>query len=262
MKYIKIMTLGIKRVFVYKTGIILSLFSSIVSIFILQKFWLALYGADRQQYLYMANYAIIAQILGIVYQIRSPNTLSSRIRSGAISVELLRPWEYINALLFEDLGTIIGHLLSSGMVLFITSKWIFDMRIPPTENVILFLVSAFLGFLVLFLVKTLVAMACFWIFEAYSLLFLIDVVIHLLSGQFLPAWLMPEWLEKIMNALPFIWIYQKPISVYMGEAGGGLSVQTEYVQVLLLQLGWIVFLYFLVLWIWRVAVSKLSVQGG
>lgn len=262
MKYIKIMKLGIKRVFVYRTGILLSLFSSLVSIFILQKFWLTLYGDNQAQYHYMANYAIIAQILGIVYQVRSPNTLSSRIRTGAISVELLRPWEYINALLFEDLGAIIGHLLSSGMLLFVTSKLLFNMQIPSIGNIILFFVSAFLGFLLLFLVKTLVAMACFWIVEASSLLILINVVINLLSGQFLPTWLMPVWLEKIMNALPFIWIYQKPISVYIGEAGGGLGVETEYFQILLLQLAWIVVLYMLVLWIWRVAVGKLSVQGG
>ena len=61
------MKLGIKRVFVYRTGILLSLFSSLVSIFILQKFWYALYGDNQAQYLYMANYAMVAQILGIVY---------------------------------------------------------------------------------------------------------------------------------------------------------------------------------------------------
>lgn len=262
MKYIKIMQLGIKRVFVYRTGILLSLFSSLVSIFILQKFWLALYGDNQTQYFYMANYAVAAQILGIVYQVKSPNTLSSRIRTGAISVELLRPWEYVNALLFEDLGTVMGHLLSSGMILFITSVLLFNMQIPSVKNFILFLVSALLGFLLLFLVKILVAMACFWIVEASSLLILINVVINLLSGQFLPSWLMPEWLEKVMNALPFIWIYQKPIGIFIGETGGTVGFETQYAQILLLQIGWIAVLYMLVLWIWRIAVSKLSVQGG
>ena len=44
MKYIKIAELGLKRVFAYKVSIVMMLFSSIASIFILQKFWLALYG--------------------------------------------------------------------------------------------------------------------------------------------------------------------------------------------------------------------------
>ena len=177
-------------------------------------------------------------------------------------MQLLRPWEYINALLFEDLGAIIGNLLSTGTVLFISAKVLFNMQIPPVGNMILFLVSAFLGFMLLFLVKILVAMICFWIIEASSLLILINTVINLLSGQFLPTWMMPQWLEKIMNALPFIWIYQKPISVYLGTAAEGYIVGIDYFQVLLMQLGWIIGLYILVLGIWRIAVKKLSVQGG
>lgn len=262
MKYIKIFKLGFKKVFIYRTSIVLILFSSVISIFILQKFWSALYGSNRQQYLYMANYAIISQILGIIYRIHSPETLASRIRTGAISVELLRPWEYIKALLFEDLGTITGNLLSSGLVLFVTAKIVFDMRIPATVNILLFLVSALLGFLLLFLIKTLVAMACFWLIEASSLLILIDVVINLLSGQFLPAWLMPAWLEKIMNALPFIWIYQKPIVVYLGSSGSGMGVENGIYGVMLLQIFWIFILAIAVSLVWRTAVSKLSVQGG
>lgn len=262
MKYIKIAELGFKRVFAYKASIVLLLFSSIVSIFILQKFWLALYGNDHSQYLYMANYAIISQILGIIYRIKSPSTLSANIRSGAISVQLLRPWEYINVLLFEDLGIIIGNLISSGMVLFVSAKLLFDMQIPPIENIFLFLLSAFLGFMLLFLVEVLVAMICFWVIEASSLLILISVVIDLLSGQFLPSWLMPSWFEKVMNALPFIWIYQKPISIYLVETGNASVVGAEYFRIILLQLGWIIGLYLLVFWIWRIAVNKLSVQGG
>lgn len=262
MKYIKIAELGLKRVFAYKASIVLLLIANIASVFILQKFWLALYGNDSSQYLYMANYAIVSQILGIAYRIHSPNILSANIRDGSISVQLLRPWEYINALLFEDIGAIIGNLLSSGIVFIVSAKVLFNMQIPPVENIFLFLLSAFLGFMLFFLVGILVSMACFWVIEASSLLILISVVVDLLSGQFLPSWLMPAWLEKIMNVLPFVWIYQKPISIYMGSPGDSSVVGIDYFRIILLQLGWIIGLYVLVLVIWRIAVKKLSVQGG
>ena len=73
---------------------------------------------------------------------------------------------------------------------------------------------------------------------------------------------MPEWLEKVMNALPFIWIYQKPISIYLGTAGEGSAMGLDYFRIILLQMGWIIGLYLLVLCIWRIAVKRLSVQGG
>jgi ABC-2 type transport system permease protein len=255
MPYLKIMQLGFKRAFVYRGKVILLLLSSIASIFILQKFWLALYGDDYTQYIYMANYAMVSQILRIVYRINAPGTLSGRIRTGAISVELLRPWEYMNSLLFEDFGTIVANLASSGLVLFIMARLLFDMQIPPIGNIVLFLVSAFLGFLLLFLVKAIVAMACFWLTEAFYLLILVDVVIDLLSGQFLPT-----WLERIMNALPFVWIYQKPISLYLSQEK--TMFMKEYVPLFLQQIAWAVFLYLMMYVVWHTAVKKLNVQGG
>ena len=254
------MSLGIKKVFIYRFSMILILLSSMASIFIMQKFWLAIYGNNPSQYFYMANYAIISQLLGMIYRFRAPDVLTGRIRSGAISVELLRPWEYINAILFEDLGTIIGNLLSSGLVLVVTAKILFSLYIPTARNILLFLISALLGFLVLFLVKTLVALACFWLVEANAFLILINVVVNLLSGQFLPSWLVPRWFEKIMNILPFIWIYQKPISIYMGVAE--TEAIDEICQILFMQFIWVVILYIVIMKVWQVAVNKLSVQGG
>lgn len=262
MPYLKIMQLGFKRAFVYRGKVVLLLLSSIASIFILQKFWLALYGDSYSQYIYMANYAMVSQILRIVYRINAPGTLSGRIRTGAISVELLRPWEYMNSLLFEDLGTIIANLASSGFVLFIMARLLFDMRIPPMENIVLFLLSAFFGFLLLFLVKSMVAMTCFWFTEAFYLLVLIDVVIDLLSGQFLPTWLVPEWLEKIMNALPFVWIYQKPISIYLNESCEKTVFLKEYGGLFFQQIVWVIFFYLMMQMVWHIAVRKLNVQGG
>ncbi len=260
MPYLKIMQLGFKRAFVYRGKVILLLLSSIASIFILQKFWLALYGDDYAQYIYMANYAMVSQILRIVYRINALGTLSARIRTGAISVELLRPWEYMNSLLFEDFGTIVANLASSGLVLFTMARLLFHMQIPPAGNIVLFLVSAFLGFLLLFLVKAIVAMACFWLTEAFYLLILVDVAIDLLSGQFLPTWLVPGWLERIMDALPFVWIYQKPISIYLSQ--GKTMLMKEYVPLFLQQIAWAVFLYLMMYVVWHTAVKKLNVQGG
>ena len=254
------MELGVKKTFVYRFSMVLVLFSSMASIFILQKFWFALYGSEPSQYFYMVNYSIVSQLLGIAYHFKAPDMLAGKIKSGAISIELLRPWEYINALMFEDLGMIIGNIFSSGAVLYVTAKLVFDLYIPSVMSILLFLFSLLLGFGVLFLVKILVALSCFWLIEASAFLVLVNVVINLLSGQFLPSWMVPPWFEKIMNALPFIWIYQKPISIYM-SAEGPESIQAIW-QILFMQSVWVIVLYVVVIKVWRIAVSRLSVQGG
>lgn len=262
MKYLKLASLGYKRVFAYRGSVFLLLLSSVISMFILDKFWYALYKNDLEQYRYMLNYAVISQILGIIYRFYAPKNLAGKIQTGAISMELLRPWEYIHAMLFEDIGTIAGNLMSSGLVLFLAGKIFFDVAIPPIGNVLLFLVSAALGFMVLFLLNTLVAMMCFWLMEASVFRILLEVIVSLLSGQFLPTWLVPQWMENIMNALPFVWIYQKPISVYLGASGTEVFRSREMIQIISIQLVWIVTLYLILFWLWKRAVKKLSVQGG
>lgn len=262
MKYLKLASLGYKRIFVYRGSVFLILLSSVISMFILNKFWYALYRNDLEQYRYMLNYAVISQILRIIYRFNSPSNLAAKIQNGAISVELLRPWEYIHAMLFEDLGTIAGNLMSSGLILFLAGKIFFDVAIPPIGNILLFFVSAVLGFMVLFLVKNLISMLCFWLVEASMFLILIGVVINLMSGQFLPTWLVPSWMERIMNALPFVWIYQKPISVYLGASGTETFRSGEMLLIIGLQLMWILVLYLFLCWLWNRAVKKLSVQGG
>ena len=88
------------------------------------------------------------------------------------------------------------------------------------------------------------------------LLTLLDVIIKLLSGQFLPTWLMPAWLEKMMNALPFIWIYQKPISVFLGAAEGGAVIGSDYIKIVALQIGWIAVLYVAGTMLWEKGKKK------
>ena len=51
--------MSMRRMVTYKYGIMISVMASIVSIFILRKFWYVLYRDDMQQYRYMANYAIM-----------------------------------------------------------------------------------------------------------------------------------------------------------------------------------------------------------
>ena len=262
MKYVKILILGQKKVFAYRHSILLNIFAHMVSIIILQKFWFALYGNDYKQYIYMANYAVISQILSIVYQVKSSNKLASNIRTGGISIELLRPWNYIVSLICEDIGYILGNLLSAGMALFVISRLIFKLVVPSIKNFCLFFIAVTLAFVILFLIRTIVAMACFWLIESSSLLILTNVIVNLLSGQFLPTWLMPDWLSNLMQSLPFVWIYQKPIGIYLSSLNSSSITSLEYINFFSMQIVWIILLCILAKFIWNKAITKLSIQGG
>ena len=260
-KYFKTAQMSMRRMVTYKYGIMISVMASIVSIFILRKFWYVLYRDDMQQYRYMANYAIISQILSIVYNLKTPGRLIGSIKTGSISVELLRPWNFMLSLFFEDLGNITGNILSGGIVLFLLSAVLFDLSLPSFGILFLFLEAVFFAYILVFLIKSIVAMISFWIVEASSLLILSNIVINLLSGQFLPALILPEWLEAKIQALPFVWIYQKPIEIYLSRLNNQ-TVAVDYIQIAGMQAAWIAVLSAIAVVMWKKAAKKLSIQGG
>ena len=111
----------------------------------------------------------------------------------------------------------------------------------------------------MYLVRILVELSCFWVIEAWSLVFLADVLIRILSGSFIPSFLMPAWMQAVMEALPFIWIFEMPLRILL-ESNEITNV--NILSVFLLQFVWIIFLGILVGIVWSRGRKKLAVQGG
>lgn len=260
--YLQLLRLGQRRVFIYNYNVIMNIFVKLISILILQKFWKALYADDLHNYIFMVNYAIVAQMLAVIYYINAPNKLAYNIRTGGISTELLRPWNYIITLLFEDLGAMSGNLAVVVLPLILISRLCFNFTMPKLESLLIFIVCVILAYIILFLIKIIISMLCFWVIEASSFLILINVVINLLSGQFLPSWLLPSGLKNVMNAMPFVWTYQKPIEIYLSKLNGTLFTISDYLSVLHMQMKWITCLTVILVLMWKIAIKKINIQGG
>lgn len=261
-KYIQLIAMGYKKKLIYNKENILNIFVSVISIFILRMFWKTLYPNDYVQFEYMLNYAIVAEILTIIYNFDAPNRLTNKIRDGGIAVELVKPWTYLISLMFEDFGTIIANLLVRGVPVFLISIFVYDMHIPNLLCGVLFMISIGCAFLILYYVKIMVSMISFWVVEAWSFIFLIDIVIKFFSGQFLPSWIVPKWCESIMYKLPFIWIYQKPIELYLSVDASAVDLCKSYLSIIGIQFLWIIGLSVLSIIVWKRAENKLVVQGG
>jgi ABC-2 type transport system permease protein len=224
--------------------------------------WKALYKDDSSSYAYMLNYSIIAQILNAIYISHYSNDMLNKIMSGAISVELVRPWNYITSIFFKDLGVIIVNITVTVLPLVLISKIFLHMYTPISIYVVLFFISIFFSILILFLLKMIVSMLSFWFLETWSFIVLFDILVRFFSGQFLPDWIMPVFLKRVMNVLPFIWTYQKPIEIYLAKYKNAHTSIYSFMHPILLQLIWVVVLVVIVALIWNKAVSKLVVQGG
>ncbi len=184
--------------------------------------------------------------------------LPDRIGNGSIATEMLLPISFQGRMLFENLGSaffmLVFHFVPAMLVC------IFTVGVLPPASVgcmILFIVSALLGYGVLWSLSFLMQTFSFWLINMWSLITIKNVFVNVLSGSMIPLWFMPEWMEPVMNILPFSSIYFTPVQIYLGQLNG-----EEICMKCLLQIVWIVVLYMGGCILWRKGKKKLVVQGG
>ena len=76
-------------------------------------------------------------------------------------------------------------------------------------------------------------------------------------GSLVPVWFFPESVQRICNLLPFVYIYQGPLGIYIGKTTGRAVAHT-----LALQAVWAVLLFALLSLVWRRVQSRVMIQGG
>lgn len=184
--------------------------------------------------------------------------LPDRIGNGSIATELLLPISFQGRMLFENLGNTLFQLIFHFIPALVVSALTVGV-LPPADIgcLILFVISALLGYGVLWTLSFLLQNFSFWLINMWSLITIKNVFVNVLSGSMIPLWFMPEWMSPVMNVLPFSSIYFTPVQIYLGQL-----TEQEILVKCLVQAVWIVVLYFGGCLLWEKGKKKLVVQGG
>jgi ABC-2 type transport system permease protein len=171
---------------------------------------------------------------------------------------MLKPINLYGIFFFEDLGKLTALMFQNLIpILLIGSIFITVPKPASAMAFLLFIVSLIMAYLIHWLLA-----ACFsmWAFVTINMTPLLQVkkhLIRLLSGSIIPLWFFPDWLASVLNCLPFVYIYQLPLDIYIGK---------ETMENLILRLGiqtvWVVVLLVVFVVLQKNAVRKVMVQGG
>lgn len=204
--------------------------------------WIAVYGqrpaisgmtlGDTLSYLCLAR---------IVHQLTYSDTrVAELIRSGDISVQLLRPVDLQFNLWLQNLGLLTMVTLRNGVGMFVAALLIFPLHVP--HSVILwarFLTSVLLGASVAFLFNFLLDIASFWTGSHWGLRALREALLEAFSGALVPLPILPRAAQALARVLPFRHMVHTPVALYIGtvppaEAAGLLWGQVTWLLVLFL----------------------------
>lgn len=184
--------------------------------------------------------------------------LQSRITSGDVAVDFLRPVSVQAAHVLTDIGKGLFALLPRGLPSVLIGVLVSSMALPADAGAYaLGLASLLIGIAVSHATVYAVATSGFWIVETRGVSVLYMAVSGFFAGLFTPIYLFPDWLLTVALLTPFPAMMQFPIDVLSGQVAGAAAWQHLGVQLV-----WLVVVLAVGHLTTRAGRRALEVQGG
>lgn len=245
----------------YRVDCFFGIFNTMIMFLVSYSIYKALYGNNTQidgiSLSMTATNFILALGLSNAYQ-TDGWFIEHKRDNGTIACELLRPVDFKFRMLSENIGEVLFKLLFQFVPAFIIAA-IFTPIMQPNSigELLLGILSAILGFLILWELDFMAQMSCFWIYSSFGVSIIKNIFVQVLAGTMLPLWFMPEAVMKVIAFTPFDAIYFAPVQFYLGQLNG-MEIVVPFIK----QIVWIVILFFFSDLLWKKARKKLVIQGG
>ena len=174
------------------------------------------------------------------------------VKRGEIINVFLKPLGFRTYYLLYAFGDVIFTLIFMGLPIILIT--LFSSSLVTCGNVLLFIFTLILSYGIAFNLFYLVGLISFVMTNIWGIFLTFDLVNLFLSGALLPIKFMPEWLIMITKILPFRYVVDFPISVWLtGKAD---------IYELLVQILWFILLTIITKVVYKRAISKLDIFGG
>lgn len=263
-KYRHVFLVGLQSNIVYRWNFALRGFFSLFHLAVVFTLWTAAYagaseigGFDvRQTMTYFVMLLVLQFFIGAFnedYQI------SEEIRNGLINQFLLKP---INYFIYRFSIYVAARLVSGLLILLplaLAFPFIKDYITFPDEmwRITLGLPAIMLSALIQFSIAYCFGMLTFWFLEIQGFVILSLAIETLLGGQMFPLDLMPDWVFKLSQFLPFYYQMYFPAAIITGRIDQALAVQG-----LIVQFGWVVLLLGINHLLWSRGLRRHTAVGG
>lgn len=260
--YLYLMKMRVLTFLAYRFETFSSIVSNIIIMFATVFFWKVAYngtssysGVDEKQ---MITYSIVAILLGTVFDFSVENIVNERVREGEVAVDFIKPVNVFGMYFAQDVGNIFCNIMQKAMPLILIVLACNFVPMPKSMgSLLLFLASCVQSALILWFLSAIVGLSSFWIIELGPLSYVKNTMVRILSGSIIPIWFFPQAFQKVLDYLPFVYIYQLPLGIFIGKTG-----YQEALKSILIQFLWLVLIIIAFLVLMRNARKNLLVQGG
>ena len=212
--------------------------------------------SDLSSYIWMQQ-AFLAMFMGWFFD----KEILESITSGNIAYELCRPCDLYAMWFTKNMAIRLSRTLLRCVPILAVAVFLphpYGLTFPPDIfSWVMFFVSCILGFLVLISFSMLIYISSFFTVSPVGIRILAISVVEFFTGALIPIPFFPEYLQRIMYALPFASMQNTPFLIYTGYMD-----KPEALKAMLLQLIWLAVLVSFGYLLMKKALKKVVVQGG
>jgi len=224
--------------------------------------WKAIYGDATEMggltLVQMTTYVVVSWMSRAFYFNNLDREIVNEIRDGSVAIQFIRPYNYVVVKVMQGLGEGIFRFLMFSVPGLIIVSFLFPVELPTDIGVWgIYLIMLFFAFLINSQINIITGLSAFFMENANGMIRMKRTLIDLFSGLILPISMFPGWAEKVMNVLPFQAITYLPSSVFTGRVTG-----SGVWPILAIQVSWFIILIIPIIVLWRLARTRLFVQGG
>lgn len=259
--YVSYFRKSFKKNSAYRSSVWLQIIAILIQVSIQVTVWTSLIGSGSVDGITrddMVTYAILNSAMFAFILTSLFNDVDTRLRTGDIAIDLLRPIHYPLLILADQLGRSAYRVLFVVVPIVGISALIFGFSMPVS----IFAGSAFvivllLSMLISYSLGYLIALLSFWFLTTFHFNWAVGALTTLFSGAFLPLWFFPDTWATVARLLPFQFLGFVPAATWMGQLTG-----IDLVSAFGVGIAWSAALLFLTYRLWDRATSQLVVQGG
>ena len=225
-------------------------------------FWRALYkgrgmvgDVDADS---MLTYVVISSLLSVLLITNVERRIQTSVVKGTVATDMMKPFNIFGVYFAVDIGNFIALIFQNMLpILIIGALMIKVPRMADVRDLPLFILSVAESFLINWLIAALFGMIAFTAVNIDALIQVKKHLLRLLSGSIIPIWFFPPGVARVLESLPFVYIYQLPLSIYIGRGDRAQQLGQMRIQSL-----WLVILAGLFFYAQNRAARKVMVQGG
>lgn len=260
--YNQIIKTGIIRNLTYKFEVYGNILMQTIIMIASAYFWKALFrNADSVQGVTvdtMLIYTVVSSMISIILSSDVESRIMKSVEKGTIAIDMMRPINVFSIFFAEDIAKLVSLFFQNLLPVFIIGSLIIGVPKPTSALAfILFLISLTMAYFINWFIAVMCGMISFWAINMSALFQVKKHLIRLLSGSIIPIWFFPDWLQNILNALPFAYLYQLPLDIYIGRAQS-----SEIAKGMLVQFAWLAVVSILFAICEKRVIRKVMIQGG